>query len=72
MCDDDEGGVVGGVRGEEESVKLGMVGGMGDGEVDMKKVKYEKKGWRKNGREEMSYVRWEEDMCVVEGVKGSM
>jgi len=67
--DDKEGAFLIGNRGNEESVKFGIVGAIAHPQVDCAKVNYSKEPWAAEPSQMISYVSCHDDMCLADRIK---
>lgn len=67
--DDKEGAFLIGNRGNEESVKFGIVGAIAHPQVKMEKVNYSKEAWAAQPSQMISYVSCHDDMCLADRIK---
>lgn len=72
FSDDTKGAFLAGIKGEEESLKFGIVGGIDHKQVDMTRVNYDKKPWTNEPTQQISYVSCHDDMCLVDRLKASV
>ena len=72
FSDDTKGAFLAGIKGEEESLKFGIVGGIAHNQVDMAHVNYDKKPWAGEPTQHISYVSCHDDMCLVDRLKASV
>lgn len=72
FSDDTKGAFLAGIKGEEESLKFGIVGGIAHKQVDMTRVNYDKKSWTNEPTQQISYVSCHDDMCLVDRLKASV
>ena len=72
FSDDTKGAFLAGIKGEEESLKFGIVGGIAHKQVDMARVNYDKKPWTNEPTQQISYVSCHDDMCLVDRLKASV
>lgn len=72
FSDDTNGAFLAGIKGEEESLKFGIVGGIAHKQVDMTRVNYDKKPWTNEPTQQISYVSCHDDMCLVDRLKASV
>ena len=72
FSDDTKGAFLAGIPGEEESLKLGIVGGISHPQVVMEKVNYTKKTWATQPTQLIAYVSCHDDMCLVDRLRTSM
>ena len=72
FTDDTKGAFLAGIKGEEESLKFGIVGGIAHKQVDMTRVNYDKKPWTNEPTQQISYVSCHDDMCLVDRLKASV
>ena len=72
FSDDTKGAFLAGIKGEEESLKFGIVGGIAHNQVDMTRVNYDKKPWTNEPTQHISYVSCHDDMCLVDRLKASV
>ena len=69
---DDKTAFLGRVKGNEESVKYGIVGGIKHPQVDLKKVNYTDVAWATEPTQLIAYVSCHDDMCLVDRLKASI
>ena len=69
---DDKAAFLGGVKGNEESVKFGIVGAIKHPQVNLKKVNYTDKFWATQPTQMISYVSCHDDMCLVDRLHASV
>lgn len=67
--DDKEGAFLIGKRGNEESVKFGIVGAIAHPQVNMQNVNYSKEAWAAQPSQMISYVSCHDDMCLADRIK---
>ena len=72
FSDDTKGAFLAGIKGEEESLKFGIVGGIAHNQVDMTRVNYDKKPWTNEPTQQISYVSCHDDICLVDRLKASV
>ena len=72
FSDDTKGAFLAGIKGDEESLKFGIVGGIAHKQVDMTRVNYDKKPWTNEPTQQISYVSCHDDMCLVDRLKASV
>lgn len=72
FSDDTRGAFLAGIKGEEESLKFGIVGGIAHKQVDMARVNYDKQPWANEPTQQISYVSCHDDMCLVDRLKASI
>ena len=72
FSDDRKGGFLAGIKGEEESLKFGIVGAISHPDVDMSKVNYSKEPWTVQPTQQVSYVSCHDDMCLVDRLRTSI
>ena len=72
FSDDTKGAFLARIKGEEESLKFGIVGGIAHNQVDMTRVNYDKKPWTNEPTQQISYVSCHDDMCLVDRLKASV
>lgn len=72
FSDDHQTAFLGGLAGNEESIKFGIVGGIAHKGVDMTKVNYSKEPWTNDPTQQISYVSCHDDMCLVDRLKASV
>ena len=63
---------LGGVKGNEESLKFGIVGGIQHPGVDYSKVNYSKEPYALEPTQMIAYVSCHDDMCLVDRLKASV
>ena len=67
--DDKEGAFLIGNKGNEESIKFGIVGAIEHPQIDMQSVNYSKEAWAAQPSEMISYVSCHDDMCLADRIK---
>lgn len=72
FSDDTKGAFLAGIKGDEESLKFGIVGGIAHKQVDMARVNYDKQPWANEPTQQISYVSCHDDMCLVDRLKASI
>lgn len=70
--DDKEGAFLIGNKGNEESVKFGIVGAISHPGVNMDKVNYSKTPWASEPSQMISYVSCHDDMCLADRIKTTL
>ena len=63
---------LGGVKGNEESLKFGIVGGIQHHDVDYSMVNYSKAPYTNEPTQMIAYVSCHDDMCLVDRLKASV
>ena len=63
---------LGGVKGNEESLKFGIVGAIQHPDVDYSKVNYSQKPYANEPTQMIAYVSCHDDMCLVDRLKASV
>ena len=63
---------LGGVKGNEESLKFGIVGGIQHRDVDYSMVNYSKAPYTNEPTQMIAYVSCHDDMCLVDRLKASV
>ena len=63
---------LGGVKGNEESIKFGIVGAIQHPDVDYSKVNYSKAPYALEPTQMIAYVSCHDDMCLVDRLKASV
>ncbi len=63
---------LGGVKGNEESLKFGIVGAIQHPGVDYSKVNYSKEAYATEPAQMIAYVSCHDDMCLVDRLKASI
>ena len=63
---------LGGVKGNEESLKFGIVGAIQHPGVDYSKVNYSKEAYATEPTQMIAYVSCHDDMCLVDRLKASI
>lgn len=66
---DKEGAFLIGNKGNEESVKFGIVGAIAHPQIDCTKVNYSKEPWAAQPSQMISYVSCHDDMCLADRIK---
>ena len=69
---DSKAAFLGGVKGNEESLKFGIVGGIKHPGVDYSKVNYSKAPYAIEPTQMIAYVSCHDDMCLVDRLKASI
>lgn len=69
---DDKAAFLGRVKGNEESIKFGLAGGVAHPQVDLKKVNYSDVNWALQPTQMIAYVSCHDDMCLVDRLKASI
>lgn len=69
---DDKAAFLGGVKGNEESVKFGIAGAIQHPQVDMTRVNYSKAAWASQPTQMIAYVSCHDDMCLVDRLRASV
>ena len=72
FSDDHQSAFLNGLPGHEESIKLGLVGGIKHPGVDMSKVNYSKEAWAAQPTQHVSYVSCHDDMGLVDRLRTSI
>ena len=69
---DSKAAFMGGVKGNEESIKFGIVGAIQHPGVDYSKVNYSKAPYATEPTQMIAYVSCHDDMCLVDRLKASV
>ena len=69
---DTKAAFLGGVPGNEESIKFGIVGAIEHPDIDYSKVNYSKAPYAKEPTQMIAYVSCHDDMCLVDRLKTSI
>ena len=69
---DSKAAFLGGVKGNEESLKFGIVGAIQHPDVDYSKVNYSKEPYALEPTQMIAYVSCHDDMCLVDRLKASI
>lgn len=69
---DDKAAFLGGVKGNEESVKFGIAGAVRHPQVDLRRVNYSDKAWADQPTQMIAYVSCHDDMCLVDRLRASV
>lgn len=72
FSDDKQTAFIGGIAGNEESLKYGIAGCIAHPQVDMTKVNYSTAPWATEPTQMISYVSCHDDMCLVDRLKASI
>lgn len=72
FSDDTKAGFLGGVAGNEESIKFGIAGAVAHPQVDMAKVNYSAAPWAAEPTQMISYVSCHDDMCLTDRLRASV
>lgn len=70
--DDREGGFLVGCKGNEESLKFGIVGAVWHPQVDYTHVNYSEKAWAAEPTQMISYVSCHDDMCLHDRIQTTL
>lgn len=70
--DDTKPAFLAGLPGNEESIKMGIVGAINHPQVDYSKVNYSPEPWALQPTQMISYVSCHDDMCLVDRLKASI
>ena len=71
FSDDTKPAYLAGIKGNDESIKFGIVGGIAHPQVNMKKVNYSTSPWTAQPSQHISYVSCHDDMCLVDRLRTS-
>ena len=69
---DEKAAFLGGVIGNEESIKFGIAGGVPHPQVDYTKVNYADHAWASEPTQMISYVSCHDDMCLADRLRASI
>ncbi len=72
FSDDKQSAFLGGLAGNEESLKFGIAGAIAHPQIDLSKVNYSKEPWALEPTQMISYVSCHDDMCLVDRLKASI
>jgi len=72
FSDDHQPAFLNALKGNEESIKFGLVGGIAHPDVDMTKVNYSKEPWTAQPYQHVSYVSCHDDMSLVDRLRTSI
>lgn len=72
FSDDHQTAFLGGLAGNEESIKFGIVGAISHPDININKVNYSKAPWTNSPAQQISYVSCHDDMCLVDRLKASV
>ncbi len=72
FSDDKKTAFLGGLPGNEESIKFGIVGAVKHPQVDVKKVNYTQAFWAKQPSQMIAYVSCHDDMCLTDRLRASI
>ena len=72
FSDDKQTAFLGGLAGNEESIKFGIAGAIAHPQIDMTKVNYSKDPWALEPMQMISYVSCHDDMCLVDRLRASV
>ncbi|MCF0244105.1 MAG: type I pullulanase [Bacteroidaceae bacterium] len=72
FSDDKQSAFLGGLPGNEESIKFGIVGAIEHPQIDLSKVNYAKNFWAKQPYQMISYVSCHDDMCLTDRLRSSI
>ena len=72
FSDDHQTAFLGGLPGNEESIKFGIAGAIQHPQVDMSRVNYSKAPWTRQPHQMISYVSCHDDMCLVDRLRASV
>ena len=70
--DDAAGGFLAGVKGQEESIKFGIAGGINHPQINFAKVNYTKEPWTNEPSQMIAYVSCHDDMCLNDRLEASI
>ena len=69
---DSKAAFLGGVQGNEESIKFGIVGAIDHPDINYSKVNYSKAPYAQEPTQMIAYVSCHDDMCLVDRLKASI
>lgn len=72
FSDDKKSAFLGGLPGNEESIKFGIVGAVKHPQVDITKVNYSKAFWANQPSQMIAYVSCHDDMCLTDRLRASI
>ncbi|MCQ2242881.1 MAG: type I pullulanase [Bacteroidaceae bacterium] len=72
FSDDKKTAFLGGLPGNEESIKFGIAGAVEHPQVDVKKVNYTQAFWAKQPSQMIAYVSCHDDMCLTDRLRTSI
>lgn len=72
FSDDKKTAFLGGLPGNEESIKFGIAGAVKHPQIDVKKVNYTQAFWAKQPYQMISYVSCHDDMCLTDRLRASI
>ena len=72
FSDDKKTAFLGGLPGNEESIKFGIAGAVKHPQIDVKKVNYTQAFWAKQPFQMISYVSCHDDMCLTDRLRASI
>lgn len=72
FSDDKKTAFLGGLPGNEESIKFGIAGAVEHPQVDVKKVNYTQAFWAKQPSQMIAYVSCHDDMCLTDRLRASI
>ena len=72
FSDDHQTAFLGGLPGNEESIKFGIAGAIAHPQVDMSRVNYSKEAWTAQPHQMISYVSCHDDMCLTDRLRASV
>lgn len=72
FSDDTKGGFLTGVKGQEESIKFGIVGAISHPQIDMTRVNYSKEAWTNEPSQMIAYVSCHDDMCLTDRLRATV
>ncbi|GAB6982762.1 type I pullulanase [Prevotella dentasini] len=72
FSDDHKAGFLGGVAGQEESLKAGIAGMIAHPQVDYSKVNYSKQPYATEPTQMIAYVSCHDDMCLTDRLRASI
>ena len=72
FSDNNKSAFLGGLPGNDESLKFGIVGAVEHPQVDITKVNYSKAFWAKQPSQMISYVSCHDDMCLTDRLRASI
>ncbi|MDO4210895.1 MAG: type I pullulanase [Bacteroidales bacterium] len=72
FSDDHKTAFLGGLPGNEESLKFGIAGAIAHPQIDMTRVNYSKEPWTAQPHQMISYVSCHDDMCLTDRLRASV
>lgn len=72
FADDHQAAFLGGLKGSEDSIRFGIVGGIAHPQVNMAAVNYSDEPWAAQPHQLIAYVSCHDDMCLTDRLRVSL